>query len=425
MNINYTSSKITGRGVFEENSFCSGASIKGQFYIGAFTFIHKMASVENVTIGRFSRIEKNVEVGCRKSDPSLISNHFFSYAENGPYGNNEAFKNIKSDRYYYEKASQVLVGNDVLIQQSSFVEEGVVIGDGAIIKPASYVDQDVPDYAIVQGNPAKIVGYRFSDELIALLKYKKWWRFDVSLIFNGVNVDYRDVNYFLGKITDDTPLVNYRKQYFNSYSNVKKNLDIHQIVIGPSHVDRLVSRLDVGAREVGEYLLYGLNAMSLYSAQARKIAQYWIKNDVNVLFFVPDFRLGNMIIKGPNFEGARFIDKNLISSKSDLKLKEFSFSYLNALREIRGSGKIRLFFWSLYAREALNRKDNRYICNVTGSYNHPIWNYSEYYNEYRDVAVDISREFGDLSIIDLVEIDGSTHPTDEGYNEMERIMVGK
>ena len=39
---------------------------------------------------------------------------------------------------------------------------GVTIGDGAVVASCSVVTKDVPPYAIVGGNPAKVIRYRFS-----------------------------------------------------------------------------------------------------------------------------------------------------------------------------------------------------------------------------------------------------------------------
>ena len=54
--------------------------------------------------------------------------------------------------------------------------EGVV-NDGAVIGANSLVTKDVPAYAIAAGNPAKIIKYRFNNEIIEKLLDIKWWNF--------------------------------------------------------------------------------------------------------------------------------------------------------------------------------------------------------------------------------------------------------
>lgn len=67
------------------------------------------------------------------------------------------------------------VGNDVWIGAKSTIMSGIKISDGAIVAAGSTVTKDVPPYAIVAGNPAKVVKYRFTEEQIEKLTNIKWW----------------------------------------------------------------------------------------------------------------------------------------------------------------------------------------------------------------------------------------------------------
>lgn len=60
----------------------------------------------------------------------------------------------------------IKVGDDVWIGQGSIILSGVTIGQGAIIAAGAVVCSDIPPYAVVGGVPAKIIKYRFSQELI-------------------------------------------------------------------------------------------------------------------------------------------------------------------------------------------------------------------------------------------------------------------
>lgn len=60
---------------------------------------------------------------------------------------------------------RIVIGNDVWIGSSAIILSGVNIGQGAVIGAGSVVTKDVPPYAIVGGNPAKIIRYRFNEEL--------------------------------------------------------------------------------------------------------------------------------------------------------------------------------------------------------------------------------------------------------------------
>jgi acetyltransferase-like isoleucine patch superfamily enzyme len=74
------------------------------------------------------------------------------------------------------------VGNDVWIGAKSTIMSGVTIGDGAIIGSTSTIAKDVPPYAIVVGNPGKVVKYRFTQAQIDGLLQIQWWNWDESKI---------------------------------------------------------------------------------------------------------------------------------------------------------------------------------------------------------------------------------------------------
>jgi acetyltransferase-like isoleucine patch superfamily enzyme len=72
----------------------------------------------------------------------------------------------------------VEIGNDVWVARDAMILSGVKIGTGAVIGAASLVTKDVPPYAVVAGNPARIVRLRFSDEQIARLLRLEWWNWE-------------------------------------------------------------------------------------------------------------------------------------------------------------------------------------------------------------------------------------------------------
>jgi virginiamycin A acetyltransferase len=75
-----------------------------------------------------------------------------------------------------------VVGNDVWTGHGATIMPGVTIGDGAIIATGAVVTKDVPPFAIVAGNPARVVKMRFSDEVIAELLRIRWWDWDIGKI---------------------------------------------------------------------------------------------------------------------------------------------------------------------------------------------------------------------------------------------------
>ncbi len=68
------------------------------------------------------------------------------------------------------------------IGYDAIILSGVTIGDGAVIGAGTVVSHDVPAYAVVVGDPARIVKYRFEPEQIKQLLQIKWWNWSYKKI---------------------------------------------------------------------------------------------------------------------------------------------------------------------------------------------------------------------------------------------------
>lgn len=68
------------------------------------------------------------------------------------------------------------------------IKNGVTIGDGAIIATRAVVVKNVPPYAIVTGNPARVVKLRFDETTIERLLNIAWWNWDIQKINNNLSL---------------------------------------------------------------------------------------------------------------------------------------------------------------------------------------------------------------------------------------------
>jgi acetyltransferase-like isoleucine patch superfamily enzyme len=82
----------------------------------------------------------------------------------------------------------VVIGSDVWIGNGVLILSGVTIGDGAAIAARAVVTRDVPPYAIVGGNPAKLIKMRFSAEIVESLLRLQWWNWSKSKISKNVHI---------------------------------------------------------------------------------------------------------------------------------------------------------------------------------------------------------------------------------------------
>ncbi|MBQ7705170.1 MAG: CatB-related O-acetyltransferase [Selenomonadaceae bacterium] len=156
-----------------------------------------------IKLGRKSRINKDNVV---EGDGEIIFGNFAAISWNGRFelGLNESH-NYHNVSYYglwcfdwdYPKeflppqtGHKIIIGNDAWIGRGCILkctnpEKPLIIGDGAVIAADSVVVKSVPPYAIVGGNPARIIKYRFSEDIIQGLLRIKWWNWDLDKIYEN------------------------------------------------------------------------------------------------------------------------------------------------------------------------------------------------------------------------------------------------
>jgi|SRR6185312_14501136 len=80
-----------------------------------------------------------------------------------------------------------IVGSDVWFGTEAVVMPGVAIGDGAIVAARAIVSRDVPPYAVVAGNPARVVRMRFDEDMVSRLLAVAWWDWPIDKIMRNVD----------------------------------------------------------------------------------------------------------------------------------------------------------------------------------------------------------------------------------------------
>nr|WP_304578711.1 CatB-related O-acetyltransferase [uncultured Acetatifactor sp.] len=107
-----------------------------------------------INIGNFVSIAPNVFY-------ILDAEHYVNHLSTYPF-----WVGILGEKVEAFGKGDITVDDDVWIGYGATILSGVHIGQGAVIAAGAVVTKDVPPYAIVGGNPARIIRYRFGDELI-------------------------------------------------------------------------------------------------------------------------------------------------------------------------------------------------------------------------------------------------------------------
>lgn len=159
----------------------------------------------NVVVGKYTYGELNyydygdgckLDIGCFCS---IANNVFFCMGGEHLLNRISTYPFLSKVNHVISSISKgdIIVQDDVWIGRNAIILSGVTIGQGAVIGAGSVVTKSVPPYAIVAGNPAKLIRYRFSKQIIKEL---------MKLDFKELTIEDYKNNYaiFEEEIHDDS-----------------------------------------------------------------------------------------------------------------------------------------------------------------------------------------------------------------------------
>jgi acetyltransferase-like isoleucine patch superfamily enzyme len=172
--------------------------------VGDYTYFDRHISMalftpdDRINIGKFCSLAKDVVIFGG-------GNHITTRTTTFPF--KWLFAEIEPEERYTDAGSKgtTMINHDVWVGYGATVMSGVKIGNGAVVGAQAVVAKDIPAYAIVVGNPAKVVRYRFKPETIERLLELSWWDWESAKIAANLELLYTNPDEWRAEIQVKEP----------------------------------------------------------------------------------------------------------------------------------------------------------------------------------------------------------------------------
>lgn len=139
--------------------------------LGDYSYVVNDSNIAYAEIGKFCSIAAMTRINPGNHPMARASQSHFTYRASA-YFSGEA---DETEFFAWRRAHRVTIGHDAWIGHGAIVLPGRSIGTGAVVAAGAVVTRDVAPYAIVGGNPARLIRPRFSESIAARLQALAWW----------------------------------------------------------------------------------------------------------------------------------------------------------------------------------------------------------------------------------------------------------
>jgi acetyltransferase-like isoleucine patch superfamily enzyme len=182
------------------------------------TFAFNFFSVDKVTVGNNTYGMLDVRTFSDSSGEKLQIGNYVSIADGvifilGGEHQTKTFTTFPIRAYFTrlnnnldsKSKGAIIVEDEVWIGSEAIILSGVNIGKGAIVGAGAVITKDIPPYAVAVGNPAKIIKYRFSKDIINKID-------NINLSDIPVDIICNNFDFFYENIEDNSKVINKVKQ---------------------------------------------------------------------------------------------------------------------------------------------------------------------------------------------------------------------
>ncbi|MEG0076896.1 DapH/DapD/GlmU-related protein [Anaerorhabdus sp.] len=149
--------------------------------LGKFSYTGEYCILQNVIVKNYANIAAMVRIGATDHPIERPTLHHFTYRR-------KMFGLADEDdiEFFNErKARKTIIGHDTWIGHGAIIKPGITLGNGCVVGSGAVVTKNVEPYAIVVGNPARILKYRFTTRQIEALEKIAWWNWPADKVLNN------------------------------------------------------------------------------------------------------------------------------------------------------------------------------------------------------------------------------------------------
>src|SRR5919198_3043947 len=136
-----------------------------------YSYVVNDSEIAYTTFGKFCSVAAMPRINPGNHPMQRASQSHFTYRASAYFPG----ETDEAAFFAWRRAHRVVIGHDVWIGHGAIILPGRTVGTGAVVAAGAIVTKDVPAYAIVAGNPARVIRQRFPDDITSRLAALAWW----------------------------------------------------------------------------------------------------------------------------------------------------------------------------------------------------------------------------------------------------------